>query len=230
MADGFAVERFHYRGTGNSDREGSDLTFGTMREDAVACLEHVLAESGATDGFVLGTRWGALPAASAAATDPDTSLVLWEPLLDAARFFKDAFRTRLVAERKAGVERPASGEELSGHLLAGEPIDVVGHTLEPGLYGSSIGRTVADELGPTPRTVLVLQIGPSSKLRPALSAQVERWRDTGFRVDVETIEGDETWWLIDERRHDEGDRPMTHRLVASTAAWIGAVSTERRST
>jgi hypothetical protein len=111
-------------------------------------------------------------------------------------------------------------------VLAGEAIDVVGHTIQRGLYESSVGRTLADELGPTPRSMLLLQIGSSSRVRPDLAEQAGRWRAAGFRADVQTVEGEETWWLLDERWHDEGSRPMTGELIGSTTAWVLARSQE----
>ncbi len=221
-ADGFAVERFHYRGTGNSDGAGSEATFETMREDALASLDHLRTASGADRTFIVGTRWGAMVASSAAAMVPEASLVLWEPFLESARFFRDAFRTRMVAELKSGVATPTKGDELIERLEAGEIVDVVGHTIEPDLYASSVGRTLVQELGPSPRAILVLQIGPSKSIRSDLAAQIDRWRAQGFDVDILAIEGDEAWWLVDERTHDEGARPMTTQLIEATSAWIAS--------
>ena len=118
-ADGFAVERFHYRGTGNSDGAGSDVTFETMRDDARTTLEHLRTESGVELVFLVGTRWGAMVASAAASLVPDASLVLWEPLLETARFFRDAFRTRMVAELKSGSDNPTKSDELIRRLEAG---------------------------------------------------------------------------------------------------------------
>lgn len=228
VQEGFAVVRFHYRGTGNSDGEGREVTYETMRDDASASLEYLRAESGIDAPFLIGTRWGALVAGSIAASHPALALVLWEPLLEAARFFRDAFRTKMVAELKLGVGKPATGKELA-QRLAGETVDVLGHSMELGFHESSKDRTLAEELGPTPRSMLLLQIGPSSTVRPDLARQAGRWRASGFRVDILTVEGDETWWLGDERWHDEGRRPMTRQLVESTTAWIVARTDDRAS-
>jgi len=222
--EGFAVERFHYRGTGNSDGDGWELSFETMREDAANCLEHLLAESGLRTPYLVGTRWGALVAASVASAHPEAPVVMWEPLLDASRFFRDAFRTRLIFERKSGVERPSTGDELAQRLREGEAIDIVGHTLEGALYVSSADRTLEQELGVADRSMLLLQIGPSGTVRREYSEQSDRWRTAGLSVDVEIVKGDETWWLVDERWHDEGGRPMTKELIERTTRWFLARS------
>lgn len=227
VVEGFSVERFHYRHTGNSDGDGGALTFDSMREDVLECAEHVLAQAPDAPFFLVGTRLGALIAASAGAGKPEWGLVAWEPVLDVSRFFKDAFRTRLVHERKSGVEQPATSAELNRRLHSGQSVDVVGHTIDRGLFESLGGRTMDGELGTSPRTLLVLQIGASAATRPDLAAGADRWRAAGMHVDVQTVQGDEAWWLIDDRWHDEGKRPMTNRLIELTTAWITARTGER---
>jgi alpha/beta superfamily hydrolase len=216
---GFVVERFHYRFTGNSDGDSANLTFDSMREDAVAATEHLRGLAPGLPLFLLGTRWGSLVAASAAASS-DAGLVLGEPELDTARFFKDAFRARLVYDRKRGVEEPLTGAQLIERVRAGDPVEAMGHTIEPELFHSSEGRTLEGELGSTPRAIFVLQLGGTGVVGQALSSQIDRWSEAGFRVDVETVKGDETWWVIDERLNDMGDQPMTKRLIELTSAWL----------
>ncbi len=83
-------------------------------------------------------------------------------------------------------------------------------------------RSLVQELGPSPRAILLLQIGPSKSIRTDLAAQIDRWRATGFAVDIVAIEADEAWWLVDERTHDESARPMTNQLIEATATWIAS--------
>jgi hypothetical protein len=154
--------------------------------------------------------------------------VLWEPLLDASRFFRDAFRTKLVNDRKSGVEQPETGEILGARLQGGESVDLIGHTIHAALYQSSVGRTLEGELGETPRSMLIVQIATSTSLRPDLASRVEAWRAAGFAVDVEPVEGAETWWLVDERWTDEGRQALTGRLVDLTSGWVAARAAEGR--
>jgi alpha/beta superfamily hydrolase len=225
-AAGQAVLRFHYRHTGNSDGDGIDLTFDSMREDALAAIDRLRAE--APDGplTVLGTRWGSLIAAAAAGNHPDAAVVFWEPLLDASRFFKDAFRSQLVREARRGVERPTTSRELEDRLRAGEGVDVIAHRLEPALYRSCIDRSLEAELGPAPRRLLVVQVGPTGSVRPDVTRLAERWRAGGSHVETMGLKGDETWWLIEERGADETDS-ATDALIEVTTAWVAAGSEAR---
>ncbi len=219
---GFAALRFHYRGSGNSDGDAADLTFDSMREDALVSIEHLRAVAPTGPLTIVGCRWGALIAASAANAVPGAGVALWEPLLDSAGFFKDAFRSRLVREIRRGVEGPASGRELEEQLRRGESVDVVAHRLDAPLYRSSAGRSLESELGSAPRRVLVVQVGPTGSVRPDMDRLVERWRAAGIRVDAEGVRGEETWWLIEERYVDETTRSLTGALIGRTVAWIGA--------
>jgi alpha/beta superfamily hydrolase len=225
-AEGQAVCRFHYRHTGNSDGDGVDLTFDSMREDALAAIDHLRSE--APDGplTILGTRWGSLIAAAAASEHPDAAVVLWEPLLEASRFFKDAFRSQLVREARRGVEQPTTSRELEERLRAGKGVDVIAHRLEPALYRSCIDRSLDAELGPASRRVLVVQVGPTGSVRPDVLRLIERWRSAGSVVEATGLKGDETWWLIEERGADE-KASATEALIGVTTAWVGAGSEVR---
>ncbi|MGH2793564.1 MAG: serine aminopeptidase domain-containing protein, partial [Actinomycetota bacterium] len=64
---GFAVRRFHYRGTGHSDGEAEDLTYERLAEDARLVADHLKAETKAERIGLIGTRVGAVVAATIAA-------------------------------------------------------------------------------------------------------------------------------------------------------------------
>jgi len=97
---GFAVQRFHYRGSGHSDGEWCDATFETMRDDAIVAAEWLKAATGVSDIAFVGTRWGALIAASAIPRFPMAPLVVIEPPLDCSRYFREVLRWRLMRELK----------------------------------------------------------------------------------------------------------------------------------
>lgn len=221
VREGIAVERFHYRFTGNSDGDGEHLSFDSMVEDSSTCSQHLLREAGEVPFIIVGARWGSIVAASAAARCPDAAVVLWEPLLETSRFFKDAFRNKVVKEKRAGTKDIETGQDLERRLVAGEPVDVVAHRIEVELYRSSVGRSLASELGPHPRDLLVVQLGSTGTLRPDLLSLVERWRAAGLRVDTESVRGEEAWWLVDETVYDEEARPMTQALIGASTEWIG---------
>jgi pimeloyl-ACP methyl ester carboxylesterase len=226
-AAGQAVLRFHYRCSGNSDGDGRDLTFDSMREDALAGIERLRADLPGSPVTVVGTRWGSLIAASAASLHPEASLVLWEPLATASRFFADAFMSRRVREVRRGVDRPSADQELQDRLVAGESVDVVAHRLEPALYRSSVDRTLEAELGSATRRVFAAQIGPTGSVRPDLAKLVKRWREAGLHVEAVGLKGEETWWLVEERYDNPSDKPVSLELIEITTSWITSTAKAR---
>jgi alpha/beta superfamily hydrolase len=217
---GFVVERFHYRFTGNSDGDEEHLSFESMREDAIGAVEHV--RTFVTQGpiVLVGTRWGGLVAASAAAHHADVGLAVWDPLMTSSRFFKEAFRSQLVKAMREGDEAPPTGSQLEQRLEAGEAVEVSAHRIHPNLYRSASGRSLQGELGTGPRDVLVIQVGPTGSVRSDLARQAERWQADHLRVHVEAVRAEESWWLVDERWADEAKRPLTRELITLTTGWI----------
>ena len=218
---GFAVTRFHYRFTGNSEGDGAFLTFDSMLEDTIAAFTRVRSASDDVGArFFIGTRWGGLVAAAAASADPSARLALWAPLVSTAEFFKDAFRSSLIRDKKEGVAQPLGRAELEAKLLAGHRVDAMASTIEPAFYRSSADRSLGSELGDAPRQILLMPIGPTGTVRPDLAAQVASWQQSGSSVDIEPVQGEESWWLIDDRWHDESTRPMTKELISHTSRWM----------
>jgi pimeloyl-ACP methyl ester carboxylesterase len=105
---GQAVLRFHYRHTGNSDGDGVDLTFDSMREDALGAIDALRSQAPKGPLTILGTRWGSLIAAAAAAHHPDAAVVLWSPCSrrpGSSRTPSGASSSATRAGRRAGDER-----------------------------------------------------------------------------------------------------------------------------
>ena len=81
-ARGFAVQRFHYRGSGNSEDIAGDATLETMAEDALTAAERLTDKTGADRLGFVGTRLGAFVSAAAARRHGSAPLSLWEPVVD----------------------------------------------------------------------------------------------------------------------------------------------------
>jgi hypothetical protein len=197
-----------------------------MRQDALDCVQHVRDVAPGCPMFLFGTRWGALIAASAASTEDGAGLVVWEPFLQASRFFKEAFRNRLVKDMRDGVETPQTSKQLEDQLRAGVPVEVPAHRIQPMLFESSLGRSLSGELGTSRRPILAVQVGPTGEVRHDLAVEVDTWRDAGLDVETAAVRDEEAWWLIRDEWLDEGERPTTRELVGVTRGWLEAHTTE----
>ena len=99
---GFTVQRFHYAGTGNSEGEILDMTLDSMITDTNAATDHLRSRGDVDDVVFMGTRIGAIPAGSAAASNA-AALAVWEPI-EGTRYFRELFRTMLMIEMTSDVE------------------------------------------------------------------------------------------------------------------------------
>ena len=140
-AEGFAVIRFHYRGQGHSDGDTGDVTFESLRDDALAATEYLQSEADVPGVSFIGSRVGALVAGAVSAGYADSRLVLWEPIVDPSRYLREAQRSMSIA-RMSG-----SGPDSMADDPAGSAWRWLGrHTWIPHLQTSHVesGREDAD--------------------------------------------------------------------------------------
>jgi pimeloyl-ACP methyl ester carboxylesterase len=89
-ARGFAVLRFDYRGTGDSAMPQRADSAVTDYQDSIRTAVGYLRDSGIDRVGVIGLRLGALLAAEVVASLGDVaSLVLWDPVTDGKRYFRE---------------------------------------------------------------------------------------------------------------------------------------------
>jgi hypothetical protein len=213
-AAGLAVQRFHHRGEGNSLGAPEDVTFERLCADATVAGDRLRERTGVDQLAFLGTRLGALVAA-ATSSGP---LVLWEPVLDARTYFREAFRARRMRELKDGVAEPSSAPSLEAQLSDEGSVDVLGYTIHRSLFESLRPQHLA--IGDVPRPVLIVQIAKRAELRREYTAAAEAWRSAGCPVDTAVVDDDESWWFVGEDWQPEERRSGTATLVAETRRWL----------
>jgi alpha/beta superfamily hydrolase len=212
---GVAVQRFHYRGTGNSGGELEDATFSSMKEDAVSAARHLRASAGIERISFLGTRWGALVAA-AASENGNAPLVLWEPVTSSDRYFREVFRAATIRDLREGTSAHPAGELLR-KLNAEGTVDVLGYSVHRNLYDSAQQSTLEEELGTTPRDVLLVQLSRTSELRAPYRRLVESLQRNQVPVEVEAIQANEAWWFSNDPSRS---RSVTEAVIRSTVSWL----------
>jgi alpha/beta superfamily hydrolase len=212
---GLAVQRFHYRGVGHSDGETEETTFATMREDALAAAARLLERTGVDGLGFLGMRFGGLVAGSAASEHRGCPLVLVEPTLEARRFFRDAWRAKLIRDVAKGTH--ARGQGLAEALEREGRVDVVGYSICRPLFESAADRTLVGELGDGARPTLLVQLGRALSLRRDLEAAAAALRRLGCEVAVEAVAEDLVgWFLTDPGRQ----RKQPRALIEVTSGWL----------
>jgi alpha/beta superfamily hydrolase len=191
---GIAVQRFHYRGQGNSEGRSRDTTYESMREDALVAAEHVLEAAGTRAVAFFGARFGGLIASAAAADHPKAPVALWDPVVDGASYFRDMSR----AVRMRALRPADAGTKRTGDFLAFETeevVDVLGYAVTRSLYRSTVRRTLADAIGPAQRRLLLVRLGRDASRDRALDSSVAVLRRVGLDVDERVLGERQSWWL-----------------------------------
>lgn len=191
---GIAVQRFHYRGHGNSDGLNDEMNLDTMCDDAVEAAERLVQRSRVERLAFLGTRLGVFPAAAAARDYPGASLVFWDPITDPGQYLTEVFRTARIHALKSGpgVE---TGEEMLERFERDGAFHVLGYTIPHSLSSSGRGHVLEREVGSSPRRMFILRLGRDPRLSRVLPELADRWRDAGFGIEMRTSNKQEPWWF-----------------------------------
>lgn len=210
-AKGIAVQRFHYRGDGNSEGSPADLTLTTMVADAMEAQER-LTERLAIDRLsFVGVRLGAFPATALSEMTPGSSLVLWDPVRDADTFFQEAIRSHAISAIK-GEGRPESVEEALQRLEAEGSIELLGYEITSAFHKSMAGKTLVN-LTPKGGSVFLVPFGSTD-----LTSLAEGWSEKGVEVTHFDGTAREAWWLDEQASVDRHQRSSV--LVLGSAAWL----------
>ncbi len=217
---GIAVQRFHYRGTGNSEGSEERVTLDAMQDDARTWAEHLKQEASVEEVGFFGMRFGALVAGGAAASFAGAPVALWQPVVEPMQYFREISRVRRMRELKAG--RQPTAVSLTDELAAEGMVDVLGYTVQRTLYNSTTDRRLTDELGPSPRRVLLVQIERSSELNGSHRATIDAWRQSGWEVATQVVVHEPAWWFVGEDWKAEEIREETVLMVDTTVDWAAA--------
>jgi alpha/beta superfamily hydrolase len=216
---GFAVQRFHYRGFGNSDGEGRDVTFAGMHDDAIAAADELRARSGVDELLYLGIGWGGLVAAAAVGSS-SMPIALWQPVLDAPAFFTAAMRARAIAALKEAGGMQSTEEDLLEELRDEGSLDVLGYSIDRTLFESSSEVELASPLLERPRKVLLLQVAKGTSLSGKYRRLADALTGAGSSVETGWIEAEDRSWFIENEWRVEEDRASTQALNDRTKAWV----------
>jgi len=218
---GFAVQRFHYRGTGHSDGETRDVTFDTMVDDAASAVGWLRERTGVSGLAFVGTRLGGMVAAAAAAQLDEAPLILWEPAVDGGRYFRDVFRSVHIYYLKEGRVAPPT-EGMLDEIRRTGTLTMLGFSIDLPLYESVESRRLVDEVGQRTRPLLLVQIDRAERLRSEYADLVAQWRNAGFTVETHSVVGQDAWWLRGAWWRDQEMLRRIEALAPLTSDWLTA--------
>ena len=211
-ASGIGVMRFHPSGTGESEGDTSEQTLTSVLQEteiarAVAQQRLKVRRIG-----YFGLRFGASMAVLAAAAQPVDFVILWCPIIDLRRYFRELLRLQLAKEaihqRRNRVR--LTTQEMINEIERGNNLDILGYPLSRELYFEMAAQSSWPQ-SPPARKVLWL-------CRPDEQAQatsiVETWRSAGADVDFQSI-AEPIFW------EDNGSW-LPQGFVRRTLRWLTA--------
>jgi len=186
---GFAVLRYHPRGTGESGGSSREFTVTSAAQDAATAVEWMREHTEVERVGIFGLRFGASAAVYAAAQAD--FLILWSPVINLRLYFRDMLRLRMTKDMihlKSDRVR-VTAKELTSELEAGRSIDLLGYETSPELYRQMTAGPSWPNDPPAPE---VLWLGLPSE-RAQAEAVTGAWKDRGCRVDVQTFREPVFW-------------------------------------
>lgn len=223
---GMAVQRFHYHGTGHSSGDESRLTQDLLVQDALAVVKHFVERTEVSRLAFVGSRWGALVAAMAAANTPESPLVLVEPVVDTDRYFRELGRARRVIDLRETADEGEPGEAQPVVVAGPGPTtsmeqefgkqgwaDTLGWMLYERLYTSGSGKRLDEVLRDRTGPVLLVQLDHEERLKPEF-AELKKSLVHSNQFDVRLII-DEPGWLF-----PGSEMRAVDPLAEITAQWL----------
>jgi hypothetical protein len=218
-ARGIAVLRFHYRNTGYSEGDGDeDLT--SMVDDACVAAQHLAGGAGIHAPAWLGTRASAGIAAAAGSRTGTGPLLLWQPVVDPARYWREVFRARLMQQLKEGADGLSSERDLIASIKTTGSLDVAGYRITNALFEAVSETALEAEIVRSPRPVLIVDINLNDKGGPEHTALARRLNGAGSGAETRVVEGREAWWFGAAGKLQDKERVPDSSLIELSVEWV----------
>ena len=217
-ARGMSVQRFQYRGKGNSDGTVGILSFETMCEDLRTAAEHLESVTGHAPSTIVAARMGALVGSASSGDFGAPMLVLFEPVLSAERYYRDGFRARMVSTVTEEGKDRLSARAMLAELNENGLVDMVGFSLTRALYESTVDLTLSATIQSHTGKTLIVQLSKESA--SPLVRFVEEQKEEGRWVETLALDVGEAWWFIEDGRVPEVQRSAREEATRSVADWI----------
>jgi len=220
-AAGFAVQRFHYLGSGNSDGIPEAETFEGLAGDAHRAAERLQETTKIQRLGFVGTRLGGQVAAAVAQGYPGSPIAIVSPVLDAESYFREMLRALLFGRVKEGRSSSRSTADVLAELRAHGSVDVLGYPLGWSLYETFVGRPLSKELAAVEGHALLIKVGATGggvpvNLETALGP-----------VEMRTVPGADVWWFGGGAFLRAGEASTTDAIIDVVHASMDLAFAER---
>ena len=223
-SSGIAAVRLQYRGTGNSQGDAATATMASLASDVADTVADLSSRHHLPSPAYLGTRVGAIVAASAA--PPTAPLVLWEPVLSGDRWLKEGIRAAAISRVSRHLHdepensKPENSKDPIAQLEKEGVLDLLGFALYQPLVADIRAIATEELLSRREGRLLVLQVGGGSQPRPAVGKLLDRLRLAGVNVDFQSAGKEVAWWY-----EEAGGRDFSNddEIIDPTVSWLTQV-------
>jgi exosortase A-associated hydrolase 2 len=193
-AQGCAVLQIDLLGCGDSAGDFGDATWAAWVEDLVAACGWLRQRHGREAPLVLwGLRAGCLLAAEAAERlDEPCDLLFWQPANSGKALLQQFLRLKVAGEILGGQARGVT-EQLRAELASGQPVEVAGYRLHPALCSGLEAAALHPPSRPGRVEWIELSAREGASPGPAAVASAARWRDAGWQLHLQTVQGPPFW-------------------------------------
>jgi alpha/beta superfamily hydrolase len=226
-SSGFPVLRFHYSGTGHSDGDSATITFDSLREDMLSAIELLRTDRRVDVVVLLATKLPALVAASVA-EQSESPLVLCQPAVDGASYFRDVFRSHLMNELKDGHSHSTSSETMLAEMHSVGYTDILGYPVTAGLYDSFVNASLTQQLERLPSPSLLVQVARKQRLSAPYDRIIQWARDTGRSIAAQVVVESGGEWLPGEQWRSEEGNSGTAQIIGATTKWLADIHLQEK--
>lgn len=189
---GYPVLQIDLHGCGDSSGDFGDATWQGWVQDVLDASAW-LRKRYPAPLWLWGLRAGCLLAAQAAARiDEPVNFLFWQPVISGKQFLQQFLRLKVASELMAGDSKGVR-ENLKQQLAAGQPVEIAGYELAPGL-AQGLEATELDPPAQPGRLVwLELSLRPEATLTSAAAKRIEQWQAADFTTRRAVVSGPTFW-------------------------------------
>jgi alpha/beta superfamily hydrolase len=190
---GAAAICFDYFGDGDSEGDFEAARLDDRLLDIKVVYRDACKRTGARRTGLLGLRWGATLAALAAEELQPDFLILWEPIVDTDKYFRDHLRSHLASQMLTEGKVIRNREQLIEDLKAGEVLTVEGYNVTRDFFFAASRSGLANRTFARAGKTLVMQIGGiAGKIRAELTGLQAAMKDCTLQAVPREFQWDKT--------------------------------------
>lgn len=212
-ARGAWVLRFDMMGNGDSEGRFSETSVDTMLGDIECAVNQLRRLSGIEKNIgLLGLRLGATLAALTAERNPNIGkLVLWDPIVDGAKYMQELLRINLTTQSAVYKEIRYNREALVRMMREGRTVNIDGYELAYPCYEQVSAINLKEGTKQFAGPCLIVQIGKEGQpIQPDFKALHETYQVATLRSAVE-----EPFWKEIKRWYRTAPN-----LFDTTLSWV----------